>query len=402
MRDDHDLSKATDISDNGIDCPPTDVDGSYTDGFIALFTGDTPEIQTDDFEPTDTYIAPEIPEQGELTATGFFHVQAHDGRCWSVTPDEKPFYSIGINACNPNGSVDAGTGENRYRTAVEQNYDGATWSEKVDSWATATVGRLQTWGFNTIGAWSNWEVLGESMPYTIILNISGVDWMVGEVPDYFSDEFANCCAQVATNDVAPRKDNPNLIGWFLDNELRWGWDWRSPKTLLADYLAMPDTTPGRRIPDAYRGDPSGFLKAAASRYFPITTTAIRSADPNHLILGIRSISVMTHPLVPEAAGPCVDVYSVNNYEFLPELYAAVSAAGQEFVVYRNWLVAYHQLTGRPIMIAEYSMRSSEADVPSTTPIFYPTYSTQAGRAVAWESYARNCFTRPYIVGMHWF
>jgi len=33
-------------------------------------------------------------------------------------------------------------------------------------------------------------------------------------------------------------DDPNLIGWFLDNELRWGWDWLSPKTLLQDYLAM--------------------------------------------------------------------------------------------------------------------------------------------------------------------
>jgi hypothetical protein len=43
-------------------------------------------------------------------------------------------------------------------------------------------------------------------------------------------------------------DDPNLIGWFLDNELRWGWDWLSPKTLLQDYLAMnPGLVLTRRI-----------------------------------------------------------------------------------------------------------------------------------------------------------
>lgn len=48
------------------------------------------------------------------------------------------------------------------------------------------------------------------------------------------------------------------------------------------------------------------------------------------------------------------------------------------------------------------MRSAEADVPSTWPIFYPTYPTQADRAAAWETYTRQCFAKPYIIGQHWF
>jgi len=362
--------------------------------------GDTTDAP--DEGPSDTYVTPDIPEHGELQGKGFFTVQAHEGRWWFVTPDGLPFYSIGINACNPNGSVDASTGENRYKAAVENNYPGETWAQKADSWAAATADRLKSWGFNTVGAWSDWNRLGKTMPYTVILNISGVDWQVGDIPDYFSQEFADRCAQVARDTVAPRRDDPNLIGWFLDNELRWGWDWRSPKTLLQDYLAMPESTPGHAVALEYQGRPYEFLAVVAAKYFQVTTEAVRSADPNHLILGIRSISVMTHPQVPQAAGPWVDVYSVNNYEFLPELYDAIDAAEQDFLDEGNWLLNYYGVTGRPIMITEFSMRSSEADVPSTWPVFYPTYPTQAERAAAYQAYTENCFAKPYIIGQHWF
>jgi len=382
---DTDLPVSTDIPDASELPPETDSTQDSIQDTTAADVG-----------PADTYVEPGIPEHGELEGTGFFRVQAHDGRWWFVTPEGAPFYSVGINACTPNGSVDATTGANRYNDAVKARY------ADYDEWAEATTGRLSSWGFNTVGAWCDWSRLGKTMPYTIILNISGVDWQVGDIPDYFSDEFAARCEQVATQTVAPRRDDPMLIGWFLDNELRWGWDWRSPKTLLADYLAMPETTPGRKVAESYRGDPEGFLKAVASRYFFITTTAVRKADPNHLILGIRSISVMTHPQVPQAAGPWVDVYSVNNYEFVPELYASIDAAEQDFLDESNWLVEYYKITGRPILITEYSMRSAEADVPSTWPIFYPTYPTQADRAAAWEAYTRQCFAKPYIIGQHWF
>ena len=365
-------------------------------------TADISDADITDAGPVDTYIPPDIPEHGDFTATGFYQVAAHDGRWWFVTPEGDPMYSVGINACTPKGSVDASTGLNRYKTAVQENYAGENWTETAANWATATVSRLESWGFNTIGAWCDYDRLGGSMPYTIILNISGVDWQVGDIPDYFSQEFADRCTQVTNSTVAPRKDDQNLIGWFLDNELRWGWDWRSPKTLLQDYLAMPETTPGRKIAEAYEGDPEGFLKAVASQYFFVTTTAVRKADPNHMILGIRSVSVMTHPQVVEAAGPWVDVYSVNNYEFIPDLYASIDAANQDFLDKTDWLVHYYELSGKPILITEYSMRSSEADVPSTWPVFYPTYPTQAERAAGWEAYTRNCFAKPYIIGQHWF
>lgn len=376
-----DIPQDLDDDDAGLDAAPDAVDAVDA---------------VPDEGPADTYVPPTIPEGSDFTATGFFHVQTNDGRWWIVDPEGNPFYSIGINACTANGSVDASNGKNRYNDAVKANY------ANYDEWAETTVERLQSWGFNTAGAWSDPNLLGTRMPYALILNISGVDWLVGEIPDYFSSEFAARCAEVARTQVAARKDDPKLIGWFLDNELRWGWDWRSPWTLLQDYLAMPETTPGRKIAEAYRGDPTGFLKAVASQYFFVTTTAVRAADPNHMILGIRSISVMTHPEVPEAAGPWVDIYSVNNYTFMPELYDAIDGAGQIFMDESNWLVNYYKATGRPIMVTEFSFRSSESDVPNTTPIFYPTLPTQTERADAYAEYARNCFAKPYIVGHHWF
>lgn len=243
--------------------------------------GDTTDAP--DEGPSDTYVTPDIPEHGELQGKGFFTVQAHEGRWWFVTPDGLPFYSIGINACNPNGSVDASTGENRYKAAVENNYPGETWAQKADSWAAATADRLKSWGFNTVGAWSDWNRLGKTMPYTVILNISGVDWQVGDIPDYFSQEFADRCAQVARDTVAPRRDDPNLIGWFLDNELRWGWDWRSPKTLLQDYLAMPESTPGHAVALEYQGRPYEFLAVVAAKYFQVTVGRSKPPDPGNKV-----------------------------------------------------------------------------------------------------------------------
>ena len=82
---------------------------------------------------------------------------------------------------------------------------------------------------------------------------------------------------------------------------------------------MDATAPGRLVADQFVGDPRGFLRALARRYFEVTVGAVRAVDASHLILGVRSVSILTPAEVVSEASPFVDVFSVNVYEYVPYL-----------------------------------------------------------------------------------
>jgi hypothetical protein len=124
------------------------------------------------------------------------------------------------------------------------------------------------------------------MPYTVLLDMaSGNDW--------FAPAFKAHAQAVAASQVAPRRDDPNLVGWYLDSELRWGPDWRAQRQMLDDYLGLPAGSPGRTVAERHAGDPDGFLRALARRYFDVTTRAVHAQDRNHLILGTKMITQLT-------------------------------------------------------------------------------------------------------------
>jgi len=369
-------------------------DAADDDALIDAVAGDLPGDTTVPDAGTD-YGPIEVPDAFE--ATGFYRAErAEDGRWWLVTPEGQPFYSVGICTCHPNGSVDQTTGTSPYQATVDAKYaDDAAWT-------TAAGDRLETWGFNTLGAWSNESLFGDRFAYTVILYITGSDWLEGNLPDYFSDEFAARCADVAQSKVAARKDEPQLLGWFLDNELRWGPDWRSPQTLLEDYLDLPEDAPGRVEAEKWRGDPQGFLRVAADKYFEVTTSAVRAVDPNHMILGVRAVSVLTPEEVVEAAGPWLDVFSANNYVFIDELPEALQAGFGPLIDASNFLERYAEVTDLPILITEFSFRAMDSGLPNSYPPIYPQLDTQQDRADAFEAYVEECYRRPWIVGHHWF
>ena len=88
------------------------------------------------------------------------------------------------------------------------------------------VERLRNWGFNTIGNWSNQDLAAKSaMPYVLPL----YGWYTKKIfsypyglPDMFSDEFRVNVDEAARKQCSDFKNDPNLIGWFLDNEPAWG------------------------------------------------------------------------------------------------------------------------------------------------------------------------------------
>ena len=129
---------------------------------------------------------------------------------------------------------------------------------------------------------------------------------------------------------------------------------------------------------------------------------MRAADPNHLVLGARVVSVLTPAEVPAAAGPWVDVFSVNYYFYLDGMVEALQQAWGPLVPVDGWLKAYADLSGRPVLITEFSFRAADGGVPGSYPPIYPTFDTQQQRADAFEGYATACQQSPWIVGHHWF
>ena len=323
-------------------------------------------------------------------ATGFFQVAQVGERWLLITPDGEPFYSVGVNHVTANNNTDMETGICPYCEAVDSSY------ESREAWAEATSARLDSWGFNTIGAWSDDQLFAPLMPYTELLNYGG-----GQ-SDYFSDDFADRVRTITDERVAALRDDPNLLGWFLDNELKWGKDWRNTNTMLDEYMMLEEGSPGRAMAEQYEGDHEGFLLALATQYFQVTTEALRAADPNHLILGSRTSSLSMPPQVPQAATPYLDVFSVNFYATTEGLFDALNKNWGPLVPIEGWLEAYYELSGLPLMATEFSFRSDEGDPPNSFPPIYLTFDTQVERAAAYDEYVQNCFDAPYIVGQHWF
>ncbi len=324
----------------------------------------------------------------DFAATGFFRVEHSPERWWLVDPDGYRFYAIAINHVRSTGYEDRLTATCPYCEAIAREHG------SVERWREATLARLRGWGFNTIGAWSDGGVFSEQMAYTPILSIGS------SVTDFFSPQLEEEAARIARSEVRPHRDDPNLLGWFLGNEMRWGADWRSQRPLLDDYLELPDGAPGRTVAESHRGDPAGFLLTLADRYFSVATSAVRAEDPHHLILGVRANAIATPAELLQAAGPWLDVFSVNHYDLpdpWPRLYRTFGSTPVD-----DWLRRYHELTGLPLMITEFTYRARESSVPSTYPPIYFLFETQAERAIAMRDYVQRCYDAPYVVGHHWF
>ncbi len=301
-----------------------------------------------------------------LRATGYFHTAFDGHRWWLVAPDGRPFYSTGINHVAADNDTDRVTGTCPYCQAVAARYP------SVDSWANTTVQRLRSWGINTIGSWSDVDRFAPRMPYTYLLGMASGD-------DWFSDAFAAHAAAVAAGAVTARRDDPNLIGWVTDSELRWGPDWRGQSQLLDDYAKLPPGSPGRAVADQHAGDPIGFLRVLADRYFRVTTEAIRAQDPHHLILGVKQITQLTPPAVLEAARPYVEVFSVDDYALAPGLADQIQQAWPMYLPHDPTLSAISRIVRRPLMVMEYSFRAADVGVPNSYPPIFPTLPTQAAR-----------------------
>jgi len=359
-----------------------------------------------------------------LEATGFFRVEKIDGQWWFVDPEGGLFWSLGVNAVG-NGDPTAVQGREHlfpeslrdrktvdfYKENLQRKYGADDWSARH---AHLTVARMLDWGINTVGAWSNRDVIGtRRVPYTLILHtaMSGFN-AVRKIPDPFSDSFAASLERGLGSFAAEHADSTWLLGVFIDNEL----SWPGENLLVEEIMNSPRDTParvafvdflrerygdaaalskawGKEVADfdvvtpksgpgdgqAYRKDLDDFLAVFADKYFGLCRAAMNRHLPNHLYLGARFH--VRNPIVTRSASRYCDVLSVN--------------------VYQHGLDGFSLKTDRdrPWLISEFHFGMRDHGTLGSG----LTWAADAGnQAEVVQAYLSDALGHPNFVGAHWF
>ena len=203
--------------------------------------------------------------------------------------------------------------------------------------------------------------------------------------DPFDSRFAAAVDSVISKQTTSLKEDPNLIGYFVDNELSWGGDDSSnphkryglavntlaagsespAKTAFIKQLRSKYQTPKRlakswgiklaswnelnagnfKLPiffnKALIRDLGEFTSQYANKYFRTIAEALKKHDPNHLYLGCR-FAAQTKEAVA-AAGRWCDVVSFNVYN------SKISAAEKNGF----------KVLGKPVIIGEFHFGSRD-------------------------------------------
>ncbi len=331
-------------------------------------------------------------------ATGYFSVAKKHNTWYLVTPQGDPFYASGIDSVATDGSgTDQVTGQCPYCQTVQKDFPNTT------AWATATVAQLRSWGFNSLGAYSDDSLLRTQMPYEVQLSMGGSSSL-----DWFDPSFVTNADQVAATQVAPLANDPNVIGYFTDSELDWGpllgnGQGYSFNTALQQYLQLPAGSPGLAVAQQYQGDPSGFLTALATRYFSVTTAAVRMYDTHHLILGVKAEGQEIEPNLLKAAAPYVNVFSIEDYVLMPGFAQFANLIWPPYLPVQQDLANFASDFNGPLMIGEYSFMASAPQTPSTVPGIYLVAPDQPTRANEYENFMAPLYEDSgAVVGDDWF
>ena len=328
-------------------------------------------------------------------ATAFFRTELLDGKWWFVDPEGSLFFSLGVDVVTPNeatiitgresmfttlptaddplaryfgtvhgihsGPVKEGKTFNFYAANLERTF-GPDFDKR---WRETALSRLKSWGFNTIGNWSDSRFYRNGqVPYVATVTICGNHARVGSGSDYwgkmhdpFDPRFSTSVRNSLRRVVPQVKGDAWCLGYFVDNELSWGGSGdeggryglglgalslaatSSPakqaflerlqkkygdiSRLNASWNATLSDWQGLEAPWKLAGGPSawaeglkadlaGFVKELAQTYFKTVRDQLKTADPDHLYLGCR-FAWRTEEAIAAAAELC-DVVSFNIYE----------------------------------------------------------------------------------------
>jgi len=386
----------------------------------------------------------------KLEATGFFRTHKLNGKWWLVDPDGHLFFSHGVDCVRMTDSTpiderDLWFDQPPWKTQEFQKFITRGYSimghysnQNVQCFSFAAANfyrkygqnweqiypeiiqkRLRSWGFNTIGNWSDERVrLMRKTPYTDSVSshgtppIQGSEGYWGKFPDVFDPAFEINVRKSMESKKGKSAGDPWCIGYFSDNEMSWGDEYslaiaalRSPPDqpakkefinhLKAKYTTIDElnnvwktkyeswealqksqTAPDRTMA---KEDLLAFYTTIAEQYFKTVRKIIKEIAPNQLYLGCRFAWV--NQSAAAAAAKYCDVVSYNIYR----------RDIRGFIFNGNADV--------PLIIGEFHFGALDRGMFHTGLV--PT-SSQKERAAAYLDYVRSVVEHPSFVGCHWF
>ena len=337
--------------------------------------------------------------------TGFFRVQKIDGRWWFVDPEGHLFLSISGGGPSAGGGGEAANREGlegmfaayppettvsaypgmparpRMMSFGEWNLhrrygDGDDWRDK---WADMAVKRMSAWGLNTGSPKPG------SFPYLGHLRVR-VESIYG-IQDVYAPGFEATIAQSLAY-LADSKDDPYLLGYFLQNEPSWLETEPRVCQLLLDDPADRPIKDALKAYLAKNGDSdetrTQFIHDTYRTWIGLLSKYVRKYDPNHLILGIRfGHSNVPHKNILQIVKDYSDVFAFNTYRIKPN---------------KEYLDAIMEAVDMPMIDGEFHFGTIDRGMaPGLVQV-----ANQEERAVAFRYFAENGFSHPALVGIAWF
>lgn len=371
----------------------------------------------------------------KLKATGFFRYEKVGDKWWFVTPDGNLFWSLGVTGIRPkNDKTDVTQVQGReYLFDYLPEKDGAyatAWVGddkfsfyylnllrkygKIDNWRSTVFDRLNRWGINTIGNWSEDSLLYQStIPFTKSFDTKIPGYAAGHgVSDFFHPGWASAVDSVLS-EALRFKDNKYLLGYFVDNEQGWGkgdfsgfletlsdssrsrgvWvEMLQQKYKTVEKLNLQRKTSfsswdevrllkDRNIFPKLQEEIVAFETAFAAQYFSVVSSTLKKYDPNHLYLGCRFTRQPKPWHIMQTAGKYCDVITVNVYTFIAKE-----------------LEIWHNATQKPILIGEHHVPlASERQFPPNYQCF-----PEEERKAYFLNYVERWAKMPFSLGCHWY
>ena len=388
----------------------------------------------------------------ELRATGRFRVEKLDGKWWFIDPEGRLFWSHGIGVVRPYAPTVVTDREHYFEPSIAGGRAGIPFFTKLSgsevssghfvgrdslltydfaasnlqkkygpAWEDTIVDtiflRLRSWGINTLGLWSYQPIKSRKrIPYTEWLyykspTIAGKGNGGKAMVDMWHPDF-----EIRLRSAAKRldvlKNDPWLIGVFVDNELPWG----DASSFLGSVLRSPAGQPAKNnlvehlrkkyetieslnaswgtgysswaallnathipVSDQLYSDASSYMSVSAERYYKTVATVIaeKSAD----ILYLCSRFNGRFPVAERAAARHCDIISYNLYRKSVREFSAVDALDV------------------PVLISEWHFGATDRGLFGAGLV---AVDTQKDRADSYTAYATGALENPKVVGVHWF
>ena len=299
-----------------------------------------------------------------------------NGRQHLVTPDGKPFLTLGLS----------------HASGAWQGLLGPKKEQALENVRTD----LREMKFNAVGYVP--ELIDE---FNYIHNADRLPGSPGTVTgqgqrkhlyeDAFDPAFHTRLRKHIQGIAAKTAQDAHCIGYWWTDIPVWNPGQQKQKFGLSyvEFIrSLPEGTPGRVRYESWKKENTtakddAFHTLIARELYRVTAAAYREFAPGKLIFSERYNTIPGAPLeIIAEAGKVVDVISFQPYEK---------------TLKGDILDQVHAMTGKPIILSDWSL---SFPVEGHTNTMWPQFPTPAEAATGYEAYLTSAFAKPYILGYY--